>query len=73
MLGHLPGTDASSLGDKLTAPVLFLGRPGPFFRSFDTSALETGGQRMWGDLLVASGMMLPALVYGAVLFVNYLQ
>jgi hypothetical protein len=37
------------------------------------SALETGGQRMWGDLLVASGMMLPALVYGAVLFVNYLQ
>jgi hypothetical protein len=36
-------------------------------------ALETGGQRMWDDLLVASGMMLPALVYGAILFVNYLQ
>jgi hypothetical protein len=49
------------------------GRPEPFFRLFDTSALETGGQRMWGDVLVASGMMLPALVYGAVLFVNYLQ
>jgi len=35
--------------------------------------LEIGGKYMWGDLLVASGMMLPAVVYGAVLFVNYLQ
>jgi hypothetical protein len=35
--------------------------------------LESGGQRMWVDLLVASGMMLPAVVYGTVLFVKYLQ
>ena len=49
------------------------GRPGPFFRSLKQMALEPAGQRMWVDLLVASGMMLPALVYGAVLFVNYLQ
>jgi len=34
---------------------------------------ELGGQRMWLDLLVASGLGLPAIVYGSVLFVNYLQ
>jgi hypothetical protein len=31
------------------------------------------GQRMWLDLLVASGLSLPALVYGSLLFVNYMQ
>ena len=34
---------------------------------------ELGGQRMWLDLLVASGLGLPAIVYGSVLFVHYLQ
>jgi hypothetical protein len=34
---------------------------------------ELGGQRMWLDLLVACGSGLPAIVYGSVLFVNYLQ
>jgi len=31
------------------------------------------GQRMWLDLLVASGIGLPAMVYGSVLFLNYMQ
>jgi hypothetical protein len=34
---------------------------------------ELGGQRMWLDLLVACGLGLPVIVYGSVLFVNYLQ
>ena len=34
---------------------------------------EIGDQRMWLDLLVASGVGLPAIVYGSVLFVHYLQ
>jgi hypothetical protein len=34
---------------------------------------ELGGQRMWLDLLVASGLGLPAIVYGSVLIVHYLQ
>jgi hypothetical protein len=32
-----------------------------------------GGQRMWLDLLVASGIGLPTMVYGSVLFLNYMQ
>jgi hypothetical protein len=28
---------------------------------------------MWLDLLVASGLGLPALAYGSLLFVNYMQ
>jgi phospholipase/lecithinase/hemolysin len=35
--------------------------------------LQSWGQRMWLDLLVASGIGLPAIVYGSVLFVNYMQ
>ncbi len=35
--------------------------------------LQCWGQRMWLDLLVASGIGLPAMVYGSVLFVNYMQ
>jgi hypothetical protein len=31
------------------------------------------GQRMWLDLLVASGLGLPALIYGSLLFVHYMQ
>jgi hypothetical protein len=31
------------------------------------------GERMWLDLLVASGIGLPAMVYGSVLFLNYMQ
>jgi hypothetical protein len=31
------------------------------------------GGNMWLDLLVASGMGLPAMVYGSVLFLNYMQ
>jgi hypothetical protein len=34
---------------------------------------QLGGQRMWLDLLVASGLGFPAILYGSVLFVNYLQ
>jgi len=28
---------------------------------------------MWLDLLVAAGLGIPAMVYGSLLFVNYMQ
>ena len=36
-------------------------------------AKHGGGQRVWLDLLVASGIGLPAMVYGSVLFLSYMQ
>jgi hypothetical protein len=37
------------------------------------SVAKPGEQRMWLDLLVASGLGLPAMLYGSLLFVNYMQ
>jgi hypothetical protein len=43
------------------------------FRDQLANRSQSQGQRMWLDLLVASGLGLPALVYGSVLLVNYMQ
>jgi Tfp pilus assembly protein PilN len=37
------------------------------------SHCKARGQRMWLDLLVAAGLGLPAVLYGTILFANYLQ
>jgi hypothetical protein len=36
-------------------------------------SFNQGARHMWLDLLVASGLGLPAMVYGSLLFVNYMQ
>jgi hypothetical protein len=43
------------------------------FKAQSCQSKAKPGQRMWLDLLVASGLGLPALLYGSLLFVTYMQ
>jgi len=43
------------------------------FLAHPVTIANPGGQRMGLDLLVASGLALPTLLYGLILFANYLQ
>jgi hypothetical protein len=43
------------------------------FKAQSGESIAKPGARMWLDLLVASGLGLPAMVYGSLLFVNYMQ
>jgi hypothetical protein len=54
-----PPTIPGQLADKISSPT--------------RESIAKPGERMWLDLLVASGIGLPAMVYGSVLFLNYMQ
>jgi hypothetical protein len=63
-LPPMPSRTASHLPDNLLTK---------FQAQSGESIAKPGGQRMWLDLLVASGLGLPAMIYGSVLFLNYMQ
>jgi len=44
-----------------------------FQAQFRESHCKAKGDYMWLDLAVASGLSLPALIYGSLLFVHYMQ
>jgi hypothetical protein len=60
-----------------TAQFIAPSSPGQFADKISSPTRESvaklGEQRMWLDLLVASGLGLPAIFYGSLLFVNYMQ
>jgi hypothetical protein len=62
---------------RANGAVTALSSPGQFADKISSptreSVVKPGEQRMWLDLLVASGLGLPAMLYGSLLFVNYMQ